>query len=228
MATRPSVLVFDVNETLLALESMAPLFTRVFGDPMALRQWFNQLVLYSMTVTLSGCYTDFFTLSKSVLQMLADIHEVSLTGDDREAIAQGMRTMPAHPDVEEGLKALADQGFRLVTLTNSPVRGDAPSPIDNAGLGDFFERQFTVNTLRAFKPATALYTNVADELSLAPSECMMVAAHAWDIIGAQSAGYTGSLITRPGNAALRVDGVPAPTLVARDIRDLAQQLADRT
>lgn len=228
MATRPTVLVFDVNETLLELESMAPLFTRVFGDPMALRQWFNQLVLYSMTVTLSGCYTDFFTLSKSVLQMLADVHGVSLTGDDRDAIAQGMRTMPAHPDVEEGLKALADQGFRLVTLTNSPVRTDASSPLDNAGLGDYFERQFSVHTLRAFKPATALYTNVADELSVEPSECMMVAAHAWDIIGAQSAGYAGALITRPGNAPLRADGVPEPTVLARDIRDLAARLSGAT
>jgi 2-haloacid dehalogenase len=54
MSATPSVLVFDVNETLIAIESMAPLFERVFGDPQAMREWFNQLVMYSMAATLSG------------------------------------------------------------------------------------------------------------------------------------------------------------------------------
>ena len=53
MTAAPSVLVFDVNETLIDIESMTPLFERVFGDPQAMREWFNQLVLYSMTATLS-------------------------------------------------------------------------------------------------------------------------------------------------------------------------------
>ncbi len=53
---------------------------------------------------------------------------------------------------------------------------------------------------------------------------MMIAAHVWDTIGAQRAGYSGALITRPGNAPLPLDGLPQPTLVAADLRQLAQQL----
>ena len=52
----------------------------------------------------------------------------------------------------------------------------------------------------------------------------MVAAHVWDTIGAQSAGYSGALITRPGNALLPLDGLPQPTLVAPDLKQLAQKL----
>ena len=51
---KPSLLVFDVNETLIDLESMAPLFERIFGDRAVLREWFGHLTTYSMTVTLSG------------------------------------------------------------------------------------------------------------------------------------------------------------------------------
>ncbi len=36
-----------------------------------MREWFGQLVMYSMTVTLSGHYVDFFTLGQGVLRMLA-------------------------------------------------------------------------------------------------------------------------------------------------------------
>jgi 2-haloacid dehalogenase len=53
MHSRPSVLVFDVNETLIDIESLEPHFVRIFGDGRVLREWFGQLVMYSMAVTLS-------------------------------------------------------------------------------------------------------------------------------------------------------------------------------
>jgi 2-haloacid dehalogenase len=52
--TKPSIVVFDVNETLIDIVALEPLFERVFGDGRVLREWFGQLVLYSMTTTLSG------------------------------------------------------------------------------------------------------------------------------------------------------------------------------
>jgi 2-haloacid dehalogenase len=57
---------------------------------------------------------------------------------------------------------------------------------------------------------------------------MMVAAHAWDTMGAQATGFSGALITRPGNAALPVHGLPQPTIVATDLRDLAARLTNQT
>jgi 2-haloacid dehalogenase len=227
MTTAPSVLVFDVNETLIDIDSMTPLFARIFGDPRALREWFAQLVMYSMTATLAGRYTDFFTLGQAVLRMLADVHHVNITDDDLDSVKHGMLTMPAHPDVEDGLTALRDNGFRLVTLTNSPPNSDGPTPLEHAGLAHFFERRFSVEACRAFKPAPAVYRHVSEKLGVEPAECMMVAAHVWDTIGAQSAGFSGALITRPGNAPLPTPDLPQPDVVAVDLRELAANLTNR-
>lgn len=41
------ILVFDVNETLLGITTLEPLFERLFGDSAVLRVWFAQLVLHS-------------------------------------------------------------------------------------------------------------------------------------------------------------------------------------
>jgi 2-haloacid dehalogenase len=224
MMTAPAVLVFDVNETLIDIESMAPLFERIFGDPRVLREWFGQLVTYSMTATMSGHYVDYFTLGQGALRMLADSHHVNITDDEVRRVKEGMRTMPAHPDAHDALTALRDNGFRLVTLTNSPPNPDGPTPLEHAGLACFFEQQFSVDACRAFKPAAAVYRYVCQELDVAPAECMMVAAHAWDTLGAQSAGFSSALITRPGNAPLPVHGLPRPNLLANDLRQLAQQL----
>ncbi len=83
MHSRPSVLVFDVNETLIDIGALEPHFERMFGDRRVLREWFGQLVMYSMAVTLAGNYIDFFSLGQAVLRMTADVHRVHITDDDR-------------------------------------------------------------------------------------------------------------------------------------------------
>lgn len=220
----PRILVFDVNETLLDIDSLQPYFKELFGDAATLRTWFAELVLYSMTLTLSGYYLDFFALGRATLKMIATARGLNLDEGDIRALEEGMRTMPAHPDVEPGLRRLREQGYRLVTLTNSPLRADTPTPLDNAGLGTYFERQFTVDALKVFKPATRLYRQVAMDVGAAPAQCMMVAAHTWDVIGAHGAGMRTALITRPGNAALVGDGIPHPDVVAGTIVELADRL----
>ncbi|MCW2540122.1 MAG: hdl IVa [Frankiales bacterium] len=223
----PAVLVFDVNETLIDIESMNPLFTQIFSNPHALREWFANLVMYSMTTTLSANYVDFFTLGQGVLRMLADIHDVQLSDSDVEDLGTAMLSMPAHPDVAPGLELLREAGFRLVTLTNSPASPGRRSSLEQAGLADFFERKFTIDTMRTYKPAPLVYHYVSQELDVAPSSCLMVAAHVWDTLGAQSAGYTAALITRPGNAPLPIRALPQPTVLAADLPDLARQLIAR-
>jgi 2-haloacid dehalogenase len=224
--TKPSVLVFDVNETLIDIDSLAPLFVEKFGDERVLRDWFAQLVMYSMTVTLAGNYVDFSTLAQGVLRMLGDIHGVPVTQDDLQSLKIGLLTMPAHPDAADGLAALRDNGFRLVTLTNSPPNPNGPTALQNSGLAGFFEHQLSVDACQAFKPAPAVYRHVCDTLGVAPADCMMVAAHVWDTLGAQHVGFSSALITRPGNPPLPVDGLPQPDLVVSDIRELAERLIE--
>jgi 2-haloacid dehalogenase len=69
----PSILVFDVNETLVDIEAMRPLYERVLGSGRALREWFGQLVLNSMTTKLSGLREDFFSLGLGLFEMHAPV-----------------------------------------------------------------------------------------------------------------------------------------------------------
>jgi 2-haloacid dehalogenase len=220
---KPSILVFDVNETLIDFDVMNPLFHRIFGDKRVLREWLGHLIMYSMTITLSGLYKDYFSLGQGLLKMVANIHGKSLTDSDLEEIRAGMMTMPAHPDAAEGLLQLRQAGFRMVSLTNSPPNPSGKNPLENAGLAEYFERQFSIETVRAYKPAAQVYHMVAQELNVAPASCCMVAAHVWDTVGAQSAGFSGALITRPGNAPLPLAGLPQPNYIAKDLPGLVTE-----
>src|ERR1051325_2099405 len=114
------ILVFDVNETLLDLDGLRPLFRRTFGEEDVVREWFSTLLLYSEVATLAGPYADFGAIAAASLDMVANARGVSLAAEDRTTILAGMRSLPAHPDVRESLQMLRQAGFRLVTLTNSP------------------------------------------------------------------------------------------------------------
>ncbi len=224
--THQPILVFDVNETLLDITTLTPLFTRVFGDADRLREWFAQLILYSQTMTLAGLYTPFGELGVGALRMLGTIHSVDISDEDVNELQTRMGTIPAHPDVVPGLKRLRSAGFRLVTLTNS-ASATAPSPLERAGLGSFFERTFSVESVQKFKPAAETYQFVAREMGVKTSGLCLVACHLWDTIGAQAAGCHGAFIMRPDNALLPVAAAPEPDFVALDLTQLCDQIVKR-
>ena len=72
----PSVLVFDVAETLLDLQALRPLFQRVFGDGDLIDQWFGETILYSESATLTKTFVPFGQLGAGVLRMLGRIHDI--------------------------------------------------------------------------------------------------------------------------------------------------------
>ena len=217
---------FDVNETLLDIDTLTHLFTRVFGKQRVLREWFAQLVLYSQTMTLSGLYTPFGELGVGALQMVADIRQVTLTDDDINEFKERMSALPAHPDAAPALTRLRDAGFRLVTLTNS-ASSASPTPLEKAGLSQFFEQHFSIETVGKFKPAPDTYQLVADTLAVDTSDLCLVACHLWDTIGAQAAGCRGAFLTRPYNAMLNAPNVPVPDLTASDLSTLADLIISK-
>jgi 2-haloacid dehalogenase len=53
----------------------------------------------------------------------------------------------------------------------------------------------------------------------------MVAAHAWDIVGAIQAGCAAAFVARPGKVLYPLG--PAPDIVGPDLRAVAEQIAAR-
>lgn len=216
------ILVFDVNETLLDLSTLEPLFERVFGDSHVMRLWFAQVILYSESITLGGAYTPFSHLAKGTLRMVGQTEGKEVTDADCDELVHLITHMSAWPDVKPALTRLRDAEVRMVTLTNSDQSGDS-APIARAGIADYFEAHFSVDTLKKFKPHPDCYHMAAEKLGVDVSSLCLVATHLWDTIGAQGAGAQAAFLTRPGNAMLPADGVPRPNFFAKDLGDFADQ-----
>jgi 2-haloacid dehalogenase len=223
----PSILAFDINESMLDINHLKPLFKRLFGDGKFVNEWYAQLVLYSEAITLAGGpYTPFFNLSQAVLKLMGSIHNISVEKADIDELAMRSITMLAHPDVPTGLKQLKDAGFRLVTLTNSPPDAQIKQ-LTHARIDGFFERLFSVDRVRRYKPAPQTYHMVAEELNVPTGAICLISVHLWDNLGAQNAGCQSALVARPGNApppVLDVAWWPVPAAVGPDLPSVATQL----
>jgi 2-haloacid dehalogenase len=224
MSDRP-VIVFDVNETLLDLETLRPTFDRIFSDPAAMRLWFANLITYSEALTLAGVYVPFTDIGGSVLRMLAATRGISISDAEGAELTDRFASMPPHPEVPAALRRLRNHGFRLFTLTDNTLEISGRQ-LEQAGVIDLFERRFSVDeTVRRHKPAPEAYESVASELEIGPSDICLVACHVWDTLGALAAGWQAALILREGNAPLGVG--PQPTYIGDDLEAVANQLIEQ-
>lgn len=210
------VILFDVNETLLDLKALSPLFERHFGDAGVASQWFARVLHSSVVATITGRYADFGQIAGAALAVTATLEGVPLSEQERSEIVDTIRRLPPHPEVPAALRMLREAGFRLATLTNSPP-WVLEAQMQNGDLAQYFEELLSVHAVEAFKPSAAPYLHAAARLGVAPSDLRMVAAHDWDVFGALRAGLRGAFVARPGaiySPLFTPPDISAPDLVA--------------
>ena len=150
MTGKYPILVFDINETLLSFESLERFFAKYFDDKKVLRQWFSEQILYSQALTLSRNYYDFGELATSVLQMVAELHNLSLNDRVLLEFKQLLGQLLPYPEVEKGLEMLKQSGFRMIALTNSPTLSSQVS-LERSGLRKYFENVISVEEVQQYK-----------------------------------------------------------------------------
>lgn len=215
------ICVFDVNETLLDLAGLDPLFERAFGSAATRREWFGQMLQYAFALTAIGEYRTFGEHGQAALTTLMARYSLTLPEDEQRTILMALRTAPPHPDVPDGLRRLREAGYRLVALTNSTMEV-AEQQLSNAGIRPLFERVFSADTVRRLKPAAEPYHMVADTMGVAIGETRLIAAHGWDISGALKAGCAAAFIARPG--ADLIPGMPQPDVIGADLPAVAERI----
>jgi 2-haloacid dehalogenase len=140
------------------------------------------------------------------------------TMDEVYALVGAIEKLRPFPEVPEALARLQTR-YRLVVLSN----GD-PDMLEVAKTyhGIPFDRVISVKEANAFKPHVATYTKAAELLGLRMDEVLFVANHAFDCIGAKSAGMRTAFIDRRQ----RPFGITPhqPDIVVRTMKDLADAI----
>ncbi|WP_193362811.1 MULTISPECIES: haloacid dehalogenase type II [Paraglaciecola] len=222
-APKPKVIIFDVNETLLDLETMRTSIGEALdGQEELTTLWFSTMLHHSLVTTVTGDYQDFGKIGVAALMMVAQNNDIEITEEQAvTAIKTPLLSLPAHPDVKAGLKALKEQGFKLVSLTNSSNKG-VETQFKNAGLTDYFDKRMSIEDIKVYKPDLRAYAWALEQLNIKPEEALMVAAHGWDVAGAKAAGLQTAFVARPGKALYPL--AQKPDYVVKDLSELVEIL----
>ena len=216
-------ILFDVNETLLDMAALDPLFEGLFGDRSVRAQWFDRMLQSALVSTVTARYSEFGVTGLAALEMVATQRGVELLDDHRLELRETMQHLPPHPEVRTSLERLRDAGLRLASLTNStPLVAEAQ--LANAGLRDLFEESLSAHEVRRLKPAPEPYRMAADALGARLGEVRLVAAHSWDIAGALNAGCAAAFVARPGKVLDPL--VEAPDVVGADLAEVATKIME--
>jgi 2-haloacid dehalogenase len=222
--------VFDVNETLLDLTPVDAVFGEHIGTSGVRGDWFDLMIRNALVVTATGGYRDFAQLGADSAQAVAHAHGAQFTDAATAKLAATLRALPPHPEVPAALAALREQGHRLVALANSP-QALVEAQLDHAGLAPLLDGVYSAQSVGALKPAPAPYRMVLQAEQVESDQTVMVAAHDWDIAGAQAVGMRTVFVTRDGRTSL--PGWPDPDLTVSHLAqmtdaDMTQQTIDRT
>ena len=220
---RPKVLFFDVNETLLDLTAMkCSVATALNGRNDLLPLWFTTMLQYSLVSTVANQYNDFAVIVAAFSPIVSAFYNIKLSDEEaKKSIVEPIRSLPAHPEVASALEQLKNAGYELVSFTNSSNIGVA-TQFENAGLTQYFDQRLSVEDIGKFKPHVDAYNWAARKMNIQPSECLLVAAHGWDIAGALWANWRGAFISRPGAQLYPLS--PSPEINETNLKLVAEKL----
>src|ERR1700722_12070806 len=184
-----SVYVFDAYGTLFDVHA-AIARHRAAAGPDADRFseiWRTKQLEYAWTLTLTGSYADFWTLTERALDY-AFARVTSVSRELRQKLLGAYMTLDAYPDARATLTHLKARNAGVAILSNgSPNMLAAAAP--SAGIAALCDALLPVAAARMYKPRPEVYALVTARFGVQPAEVVFVSSNRWDIMGAAAFGF---------------------------------------
>ncbi len=215
------VIAFDAFGTLFDLEGLRPGLRAEFGDggDEALDGFVARLVPWMWHSSASGRFQHLPEVAAAAFTASAGAAGIMLDKGHAEEFAARLRSLPAFPDVAEGLDALARRP--LAVLSNGTQDG-LEALTGAAGLRDRFAHLLAADQAGRYKPSPELYALATRAFRTRADRVLLVSSNEWDVAGAAQFGMRTAWLAR-GRAPSWVLGVE-PDYVVDALPDLAPLL----
>ena len=164
------------------------------GDPGSFVTWWRRTHFEDSMIDalLHREHTPYREIGHRAVAQVMDRAGIAYTWDEVRGLVAAIERLKPFPEVPAALARLQKR-YKLVVLSN----GD-PDMLETAKAhhGIPFDEVISVAAANAFKPHVATYRKAAEALGLRMEQILFVANHAFDCIGAKSAGMRAAFINR--------------------------------
>jgi 2-haloacid dehalogenase len=223
------VLVFDQYGTIVDMQkgltdAVTPFLKRKgwAGAPNSFVTWWRR-THYENSMIDALCergHTPYRQIGHRAVSHVMDRAGIGYKQEEVRWLVSEIERLKPFPDVLTALETLRGAGYRLAILSN----GDRDM-LEAAGphIGFHFDFVISVQEAGAFKPHWKTYAKAEERIGEDRSNCLFVANHAFDCIGAKSYGMRTAFIDRRRRPFGETPH--QPDIIVADFAELAAQLA---
>ena len=156
---------FDAYGTLFDVHSVIEAGRAVTDEPLALSMlWRQKQLEYTWLRSLMSRYEDFWTVTESALRFALRRRGIAATGSQVEALMEAYLSLAPFPDVPDALARLGPRPLGI--LSNGSPRM-LQAAVRSSGLAGRLRHVLSVDAVRVYKPAPAVYALGIAALGLA-------------------------------------------------------------
>jgi 2-haloacid dehalogenase len=190
------------------------------GNPNSFVTWWRRTHFENSMIDalLHREHTPYREIGHRAVAHVMDRAGISYTKDEVRYLVSEIEKLKPFPEVPEALAKLHTR-YKLVVLSNGdPDMLEAAKQYHKVP----FDKVISVAEANSFKPHVATYTKAAELCGLKPDQILFVANHAFDCIGAKSAGMRTAFIDRRSRPFGETPH--QPDILVRTMKDLADAI----
>jgi 2-haloacid dehalogenase len=179
--------VFDAYGTLFDVHSVIEAGRAITSDPAALSAtWRQKQLEYTWLRSLMGRYEDFWAVTEAALRYAIRRLDLTATDTQVDRLMAAYLSLACFPDVKPALARLAP---RPCAVLSNGAPAMLKAAVESSGLGSWLGHVLSVDAVKIFKPAPAVYALGPATLRLRANQILFVSSNAWDVAGAKAFGY---------------------------------------
>jgi 2-haloacid dehalogenase len=219
-----ATLAFDVYGTLIDTNGVLSQLQEWIGPQAEVfsETWRSKQLEYSFRRGLMRQYESFAVCTRHALDYCCAHYKVSLSGDQKDALLQCYRRLPAFTDVEDSLIALRAGGHRLFAFSNGSAEA-VEAVLQANALRGHLDGVVSCEALETFKPNPDVYQYCMKQVD-DRDDAWLVSGNPFDVIGAQSAGMKSAWVRRSAATVFDPWGED-PSLIVESLSQLNEKLA---
>ena len=211
---------FDIYGTLIDPHGVTVKLGELIGDkaPEFSMAWRTKQLEYTFRRGLMRKYENFAVCTRNALDYADAVSKTNINEDDKQALMQAYRVLPAYDDVPEALAKIRAAGFRMYGFSNG-IAEAVSGLLEHAGISEFFDGVVSVDDVQSYKPNPDVYQHFVDSTRSDKSNAWLVSSNPFDVQGAVSFGMQAAWLHRFPDVVFDPWGIE-PTVVMDELGEI--------